>query len=114
MEIVLHTIQGHQVPAGTLLMLRKSELPGHVEVDIRLPWQAKYSNLGSLPIKDGIVVLPVKVVFLCHANEDKEVVKKLGDQLLQDGYIPWFDDKDLVGATIGREKYKVPSIFLIM
>lgn len=37
---------------------------------------------------------PVQV-FLCHANEDKEEVKKVYDKLKQNGIKPWMDKEDL-------------------
>jgi hypothetical protein len=40
-------------------------------------------------------------VFLCHNNEDKSAVKKIGEQLKDKGYVPWLDTWDLIP---GRSK----------
>lgn len=37
-------------------------------------------------------------VFLCHANEDKPIVRKLYSRLKRCGVQPWFDDEDLIGG----------------
>ncbi|MCF8428477.1 MAG: TIR domain-containing protein [Bacteroidia bacterium] len=36
--------------------------------------------------------------FLCHANEDKPVVRKLYSRLKKIGVQPWLDDEDLIGG----------------
>jgi serine/threonine protein kinase len=35
-------------------------------------------------------------VFLCHASDDKPVVRKLYRQLVEDGFTPWLDEEDLL------------------
>lgn len=37
-------------------------------------------------------------VFLCHASEDKPVVRDLHQRLTRDGYKPWLDEVDLLGG----------------
>lgn len=35
-------------------------------------------------------------VFLCHANEDKDLVTKVYHRLKKDGFKPWLDKEDLL------------------
>lgn len=37
-------------------------------------------------------------VFLCHASQDKQLVRKLSRRLRQDGHSPWLDEEQLVGG----------------
>lgn len=95
----LHSIKTKgkkDVPDGTKIQLRLGVIPGTVSVELTLPGQKSPVELEDLTIKDGVVELPVNLVFLSHAKEDVEVVSELGEKLLQDGIITWFDEKDLL------------------
>lgn len=35
-------------------------------------------------------------VFLCHASEDKPMVRKLYERLYEDAFLPWLDSEDLL------------------
>jgi hypothetical protein len=35
-------------------------------------------------------------VFLCHASEDKALVREIAHRLRQDGFEPWLDEKQLL------------------
>lgn len=37
-------------------------------------------------------------IFLCHASEDKPIVRDLYARLISDGYKPWFDEEDLIAG----------------
>jgi hypothetical protein len=37
-------------------------------------------------------------VFLCHASDDKNVVRKLYKRLLKSGFDPWFDEEKLIAG----------------
>jgi hypothetical protein len=37
-------------------------------------------------------------VFLCHAQEDKPIVRRLYSRLIKDGVQPWFDEEDLIAG----------------
>jgi hypothetical protein len=39
-------------------------------------------------------------VFLCHASEDKPVVRGLYERLKHDGFAPWLDEADLIGGQV--------------
>lgn len=41
---------------------------------------------------------PNRRIFLCHASEDKLVVKELYDRLRRSGFSPWLDKVDLLGG----------------
>lgn len=84
------------MPHGTKLEIRLGRLPSTVTVRIQLPGQRDCAEYPDLLIKDGVVELPVPIVFLCHAKEDRLVVRDLGERLYQDGVLTWLDDKDLL------------------
>src|ERR1700686_934926 len=46
---------------------------------------------------------PIRV-FLCHASEDKPVVLTLYERLLQDGFKPWLDEKNLKPGMEWRDE----------
>ncbi|MGQ0603789.1 MAG: toll/interleukin-1 receptor domain-containing protein [Anaerolineales bacterium] len=85
-----------KIPDKTQVVLRNTRTPGHVGVKLRLPWQKDFVDFGNLPIINHEVVLPVKLVFLCHAKEDRRRVQTIGSKLLRDGFLTWFDEKDLL------------------
>lgn len=45
------------------------------------------------PIKPGPQILRV---FLCHASQDNQEVRKLWSQLREDGFVPWLDEEDIL------------------
>ena len=99
MKYELHTIRTKgkkEVPSGTKIQLKLGNTPGSVSVELTLPGQKEPIEFGDLKIKDGIVELPVNLVFLSHAKEDVDTVSNLSEKLLQDGVITWFDEKDLL------------------
>jgi hypothetical protein len=99
----IHTAGGKEIPQGTILEARLGSLPNTVQVRIKLPGQEQFSDLGNLPLRSGIIELPLKLVFLCHAHEDRPTVESIGGQLWQDGYLTWFDKKDLLPGDSWQE-----------
>ena len=67
-----------------------------MQVELKLPWQSAFKNLGLLPICNQEIVLPLKLAFLCHAKEDKTEVEAIREKLLSDGFLTWYADKDLL------------------
>ena len=103
----LHTIKsmGHKdLPDKTRILIRLGSIPGTVSVDLSLPGQRRPAKLEDLTIKDGVLVLPVPLVFLCHANEDKETVEAIDERLWQDGFVTWFSEKDLLPGDDWKAK----------
>jgi hypothetical protein len=95
---------GKPIPEGTRASVRLADIPGHLDIDLQLPWQHASTRFARLPIVDGWVDLPLKLVFLCHAMEDRDAVIEIGNRLLQDGFLTWFDEKDLLpGDSWERE-----------
>ena len=95
----VHTIRAagkKEVPGGTKIELRLGSLSGTVRISIQLPGQRQPSDLGNIKIVDGVVELPVKLLFLSYAHEDQLDVEALADQLWQDGFLTWLDKKDLL------------------
>jgi hypothetical protein len=85
-----------KIPGNTQLHITNPGIPGQGQVLLKLPWQKEFTDLGLLPIVNGEVILPLKLAFLCHAKEDKEQVEKIGSKLLLDGFLTWYDEKDLL------------------
>jgi len=59
------------------------------------------------------------IVFICHANEDKEKAKDLYDQLKKSGLRPWLDKENLRGGdqwdmVIGKTIQKEIDYFIVM
>jgi hypothetical protein len=79
-------------------------IPATVKVEVRLPGQGGWTSFDNLTIVDGVVIIPIAQAFLCHAKEDKSIVRGIAHRLLSDGYMVWFDEVDLVaGADWERE-----------
>ena len=98
MAYEVHTIRAagkKEVPGGTKIELKLGALSGTVRISIQLPGQKHPSDLGDIRIVDGVVELPVKLLFFSYAREDQSDVEALADQLWQDGFLTWLDRKDL-------------------
>lgn len=93
-----------EVPGGTVAELRLGTKPGTVSISIRLPGQKKESKFLNLPINDGIVELPIPLVFISYALEDKEYVRKIADNIWDDGILTWLDTKDLMPGDNWKER----------
>lgn len=100
----IRTANGHEVPNGTKVEVRLGKLPGHVHVLMQLPGQKRPIDLGDLPIVNGVVSLPLRLIFLCHATEDESIVESVADRLRQDGFLTWLAPKDLKGGDIWKNK----------
>ncbi len=100
MSITVHRIQTKgkkEVPEGTKVKLVCVDPQnGKLAIHLKLPGQKDYIELDVITVSDGIVELPVNLVFLSHAKEDVKAVSHLSEKLLQDGVITWFDEKDLL------------------
>jgi len=81
---------------GTKVRISLGSLPGTIDAVVSLPGQETPTVFKGLEIKDGAVELPMKLVFLCHAKEDAEKVKEIGQRLQTDGFLTWFDEDDLL------------------
>lgn len=107
MEYELDTIRtagNKEVPPGTAIGLRVGRSAGTLNVQLKLPGQESFINLGDLVIHNGAIELPVKFVFLSHVKDDRATVKAIGDRLLQDGVLTWFDEKDLLPGDDWKAK----------
>lgn len=101
----LHFASGKAIPDGTEATIRNNG-DGTVAVDLRLPGQNQPRTFKRLPIVDSQVHIPVELVFLCHAKEDKAHVQALGDRLNADGIMTWFDEKDLLPGDHWKSEIK--------
>jgi tetratricopeptide (TPR) repeat protein len=84
------------LPKGSELEFLQSDTPGHVSVRLRLPAQKEPSLFTDLPVKSGVVALPITIVFLCHSRQDRSEVEKIADQLQSIGFCVWIDKKDIL------------------
>jgi hypothetical protein len=83
-------------PDNTLVRIENPGIPGQVRAHVKLPWQKEWKDLGLLKLVGTELVLPLKLAFFCHAKEDKIKVQEIGSRLLEDGFLTWYDDKDLL------------------
>lgn len=91
-------------PDGAQIKVRSGGILGTMTVEVKLPEQDGWTQFRDLSIVDGVVTIPIMQVFLCHADEDKIVVRKIAHRLLSDGYMIWFDEIHLIaGANWKRE-----------
>jgi len=88
--------RNRKIPDKTEVILRNTGGAGHIGAKLKLPWQKEYTDLGILPIVNNEVVLPLQLAFLCHAKDDRTQVEAVGSKLLADGFLTWFDEKDLL------------------
>ena len=105
----LHAINlknGKPIPEQMKLNVMAPRRPNHAHVFVKLPDQDQFEDLGDLPIKDGIVFLPVPFVFLCHAKEDAGRVWKINQSLRAKGILTWMDKQDLAPGDRWRGKIK--------
>ena len=68
-------------------------MPGYARVEMQLPGMTRFVDLGELAIVNGELVLPLKLLFLCHAREDEATVESLSERLFEDGFLTWFAPK---------------------
>lgn len=98
METKIHSIvlsSGKPIPDKMVVTLQNPAIPGSVHVSYKLPGQPSMKSLGILPVVDGVLVLPVKLIFLSYAREDFKAVEAFADKLTRDGFLTWLDRKDI-------------------
>jgi hypothetical protein len=104
--ITTKTARGHEIPDKTLIGLRLGMFPATVTVEVKLPGQQRPRTYLNLPIKDGVVTLPFKLLFLSYAREDQKAVTDIGNRLYQDGFLTWLDRKDLRPGDLWKTRIK--------
>jgi len=83
-------------PEGTKVKITLIEKPQTFAVELILPGQHEPRVFKPLFPKNGVLELPINLVFLSHAKEDSKFVKELSDKLFQDGVLTWFDEVDIL------------------
>ncbi len=95
----VHTIRcagKKEIPPATQLEIRLGRAVGTVNVAVKLPGQADWSYLGDLAVVNGVLELPLRLVFFSYAREDEARVVALAERLWRDGFLTWVDRKDLL------------------
>lgn len=87
---------GKKPPDKMGVQIKCPRIPNHAHILVKLPDESEFEDLGDLPIEDGSIFLPVPFVFLCHASEDAELVKKINSDLRRSGVLTWLDKQDLL------------------
>ena len=98
MTTELHTILlsgGHAIPNATLLQVSRGTKPATINVKVKFPGQKSYRTIQNVAIKDGIALIPAKLLFFSYAKENRKEVREIADRLFQDGFLTWLDYKDL-------------------
>lgn len=91
----IRTAGKHQVPGDTIVEIRNLG-NGRVSASVALPGATGRRDLGVVPVINGEVVLPIFSIFVCHADEDSATVARISEKLWANGYVTWFDKKDLL------------------
>jgi hypothetical protein len=86
----------HKLLPNSMDIIIENIFPGHLGVKYRIPGTNKFHDLGALQIKNGLINLPVNVVFLSYAKQDKSVVLSVMNKLHENGIITWFDENNLI------------------
>ena len=98
------TAGSKEVPHGTEIMLSQGNAPGTVRVTLRLPGRQDFTSYGNLAIHEGIVELPVKLVFISYASEDLDKIEELAVKLEHDNFMVWLDKDTLLPGDDWKTK----------
>ncbi len=93
-----------RMPLGTKIEIQPSELENHVDVRVLLPGNKEFNQFKNLKVENNVVDIPLKLIFLCHAKEDKGFVNELNNKLISDGFITWLDTQDLLPGDEWKQK----------
>jgi len=95
---------GKKPPHEMQLQIRAPRVPNHAHISVKLPNEQEFEDLGDLPIENGSIFLPIPLVFLSHASEDAETVKKINSDLRRSGILTWYDKDDLLPGDNWQRK----------
>ena len=99
--------QHPDLPDGTEVRVGIGDSPAPLKTWIRLPGSPEYSDLADLPIVNEIVELPLPIVVLCHAKEDKSFVRSLDEKLRAQGVLTWLDERELLPGDDWRRRIEI-------
>jgi hypothetical protein len=102
--VTIKTKGGKDPPEGTKVKVTLIEKPETFEVELLLPGQNEPRIFKPLFPKNGILELPINLVFLSHAKEDSKFVKEISDRLFQDGILTWFDEDYILPGDNWKQK----------
>jgi len=100
----LKTENNKPLPHNMDIFIEKSLLPGYVNIKYQIPNHNIKFDLGDLKIIQGSVTLPITLVFLSYAKEDKTMVEFVMKNLHDNGVTTWYDNKDLLPGDLWEEK----------
>lgn len=105
----VHTIKvrGNKiVPKGTKAKIEVGITPNTVHVEIQLPGQKTMRDFGDLEINSGIIEIPINLVYILCSDENEVFVQTITERLLQDGFLTWYDKRDLLPGDNLELKWK--------
>lgn len=115
MNTDLHTIlingKRHPDVLGLKLLLQVGNKPSTATVTV-FPYQqaTKGHILQNLPIIDGVLDIPLTILFVSYAREDEAPVLYWVEKLMADGYVCWLDKKQILPGD--KWEYKVENAIL--
>lgn len=78
------------------LVMKNIGTPGTVQVTLSIPDSVSSFKIPFLPIKNGIVEVPITLSFVSYAREDEKFVAEVSQRLRDHGAVTWFDRRDLL------------------
>lgn len=96
--------------SGALLALAELGIPvesvGSSGLEEESSGRASVSDSVEMQVRMGVPSNGSKGlrVFLCHASDDKKVVRELYQSLKDEGFKPWLDEEDLLGGQDWRNE----------
>ena len=92
----MKTENGKPIPLFSGLKWLGKGKPGHLTAQYQIPGKSKWFELGELKIKNKTLILPITLVFVSYAKEDKNAVTEIIDKLNDIGILTWFDENELL------------------
>jgi hypothetical protein len=98
---------GKPIPNWLELQIKNISKPGHLNVKYKIPDNSKLFDLGDIQIKNSSLTLPLTLVFLSYAKEDKQTVKTIMNDLHNNGILTWFDERELLPGDDWEAKIEI-------
>lgn len=101
----VETENNKPIPNGFEIQMQNPGIRGYIKIKYKIPNTETYFDLGLIKTyENGIIKLPITLIFLSYAKEDKEMVKFVMNELHNRGVLTWFDEKDLQPGDYWEDK----------